>query len=83
MMLAGLSVPDHAVKAWPSWFGISVHGVARLLGHTDATLVLRRYGHALPDEFRGRRHAHRLARIPRNCHRIVTGHGRAGANPHG
>jgi hypothetical protein len=24
--------------------------VAALLGHTDAGLVLRRYGHALPDE---------------------------------
>jgi integrase len=30
--------------------GLSVHAVAALLGHADAGLVLRRYGHALPDE---------------------------------
>jgi integrase len=33
--------------------GLSVHAVAALLGHTDAGLVLRRYGHALPDEVAG------------------------------
>ena len=32
---------------------VSVHGVARLLGHSDAALVLKRYGHALPDELAG------------------------------
>jgi integrase len=30
--------------------GLTPHAVARLLGHADPTLVLRRYGHALPDE---------------------------------
>lgn len=30
--------------------GLSPHAVAALLGHSDAGLVLRRYGHALPDE---------------------------------
>ncbi len=30
--------------------GLSAHAVAALLGHLDAGLVLRRYGHALPDE---------------------------------
>lgn len=35
----------HALRA-----GLSAHAVARLLGHADAGLVWRRYGHALPDE---------------------------------
>jgi integrase len=35
----------HALAA-----GLSVHAVAKLLGHEDASLVLRRYGHALPHE---------------------------------
>jgi integrase len=35
----------HALAA-----GLSAHAVAALLGHADAGLVLRRYGHALPDE---------------------------------
>ena len=30
--------------------GITVHAVADLLGHEDATLVLKLYGHALPQE---------------------------------
>lgn len=30
--------------------GLTVHAVAELLGHTDAALVLRLYGHALPRE---------------------------------
>jgi integrase len=30
--------------------GLSAHAVAELLGHSDAGLVWRRYGHALPDE---------------------------------
>jgi integrase len=36
---------SHALAA-----GLSAHAVAQLLGHSDAGLVLRRYGHALPDE---------------------------------
>jgi integrase len=35
----------HALAA-----GLSAHAVARLLGHSDAGLVWRRYGHALPGE---------------------------------
>lgn len=38
----------HALAA-----GLSAHAVARLLGHSDAGLVWRRYGHALPDELAG------------------------------
>jgi len=30
--------------------GLTSHAVAALLGHADASLVDRRYGHALPDE---------------------------------
>ena len=30
--------------------GMTSHVVAQLLGHSDAGLVERRYGHALPDE---------------------------------
>jgi len=30
--------------------GLTVHAVAELLGHEDATLVLKLYGHALPQE---------------------------------
>jgi integrase len=30
--------------------GLGSHAVAALLGHADASLVDRRYGHALPDE---------------------------------
>ena len=36
---------SHALAA-----GLTAHAVAALLGHADAGLVLRRYGHALPDE---------------------------------
>ena len=35
----------HALRA-----GLTLHAVARLLGHRDVSLVARRYGHALPDE---------------------------------
>ena len=35
----------HALAA-----GLSAHAVARLLGHSDASLVWQRYGHALPAE---------------------------------
>jgi integrase len=38
----------HALAA-----GLSAHAVAAVLGHADAGLVLRRYGHALPDEVAG------------------------------
>ena len=38
----------HALAA-----GLSAHAIAALLGHSDAGLVLRRYGHALPDELAG------------------------------
>ena len=33
--------------------GLTVHACAKLLGHRDANLVLKRYGHALPDELAG------------------------------
>ncbi|MFN2467043.1 MAG: tyrosine-type recombinase/integrase [Gaiellaceae bacterium] len=36
---------SHALAA-----GLTAHAVAALLGHSDAGLVLCRYGHALPDE---------------------------------
>lgn len=39
---------SHALAA-----GLTAHAVAALLGHADAGLVLRRYGHALPDELAG------------------------------
>jgi integrase len=35
----------HALRA-----GLTMHAVARLLGHRDIALIARRYGHALPDE---------------------------------
>ena len=38
----------HALAA-----GLSPHAVAELLGHSDAGLVFRRYGHALPEEVAG------------------------------
>jgi integrase len=43
----------HAYATWMLRAGVSVHGVAALLGHADAALVLKRYGHALPDELSG------------------------------
>ena len=30
--------------------GVSAHACAELMGHSDASLVMKRYGHALPDE---------------------------------
>jgi integrase len=30
--------------------GVSAHAVAELMGHSDASLVMKRYGHAMPDE---------------------------------
>jgi integrase len=38
----------HALAA-----GLSPHAVARLMGHKDVGLVLKRYGDALPDELAG------------------------------
>lgn len=38
----------HALAA-----GLSVHAVAELLGHADASLVLARYGHSMPGEVAG------------------------------
>lgn len=43
----------HAYATWLLGARVSVHAVAKLLGHRDATLVLKRYGHALPDEVQG------------------------------
>jgi integrase len=40
----------HATASHMLAAGLSAHAVARLLGHSDAGLVWRRYGHALPDE---------------------------------
>jgi integrase len=40
----------HAYATHTLAAGLTAHAVAALLGHSDAGLVLRRYGHALPDE---------------------------------
>jgi len=50
--LPGLRVHDLRHTAATFWLaaGLTVHAVAELLGHTDAALVLRLYGHALPAE---------------------------------
>jgi integrase len=40
----------HAYATHALASGLSAHAVARLLGHSDAGLVWRRYGHALPEE---------------------------------
>lgn len=40
----------HAYATHALASGLSAHAVARLLGHADAGLVWRRYGHALPNE---------------------------------
>ena len=40
----------HAFASHALAGGLSAHAVAALLGHSDAGLVWRRYGHALPDE---------------------------------
>ncbi|MBA3330977.1 MAG: tyrosine-type recombinase/integrase, partial [Actinobacteria bacterium] len=54
---AGIAAPlprphdcRHAFATHALAAGLSAHAVAALLGHSDAGLVLRRYGHALPDE---------------------------------
>jgi integrase len=43
----------HSAATW--WFasGLTVHAVAELLGHSDPTLVIEKYGHALPAERSG------------------------------
>lgn len=48
---AGVRFHDLRHTAATFWLaaGMNVHEVAALLGHTDAGLVLQRYGHALPD----------------------------------
>ena len=48
----GLRAHDLRHTAATFWLaaGLAVHAVADLLGHTDATLVLSLYGHALPRE---------------------------------
>jgi integrase len=40
----------HAFATHTLASGLTAHAVAALLGHADAALVTRRYGHALPDE---------------------------------
>jgi integrase len=40
----------HAYATHQLRAGLTAHAVAKLLGHADASLVWRRYGHALPDE---------------------------------
>lgn len=42
------SYASHALRA-----GLTARAVADLLGHADASLVLRRYAHTLPDELSG------------------------------
>jgi integrase len=50
--LPGLRVHDLRHTCATFWLaaGLSVHAAAELLGHVDAALVLRLYGHALPAE---------------------------------
>jgi integrase len=43
----------HAFASHMLAVGLTAHAVAELLGHADAALVTRRYGHALPDELAG------------------------------
>lgn len=40
----------HSAATWWLASGLTVHAVADLLGHADPTLVIKRYGHALPAE---------------------------------
>lgn len=40
----------HAYASHMLALGLTAHAVAELMGHADAALVTRRYGHALPDE---------------------------------
>lgn len=43
----------HSAAAWWLASGLTVHAVSELLGHADPTLVIKRYGHALPSERSG------------------------------
>jgi len=43
----------HSAATWWLASGLTVHAVAELLGHSDPTLVIKRYGHALPAERSG------------------------------
>jgi integrase len=58
----------HALAA-----GLSAHAVAALLGHVDAALISRRYGHALPDEVAGAGEALAAFRAVRGCDRRTIG----------
>ena len=88
---AGLTQPlpnphdaRHAYATWMLGAGVSVHGVARLLGHAGAALVLKRYGHALPDELAGA--ADTLTtwvRARENVTELAQATMREAANPHG
>jgi integrase len=51
--------------------GIGVHAVAKLLGHSNAGLVLNRYGHAMPDELPGAAEALELMLL-RYRHPVLT-----------
>src|SRR4051812_43579696 len=46
----GAHVGPQLPHDWPT---VLAHAVTALLGHADAALLLRRYGHALPDELAG------------------------------
>ena len=50
--LPGLRVHDlrHSAATFLLAAGLGVHATAKVLGHRDASLVLRLYGHALPAE---------------------------------
>jgi integrase len=50
--LGGLTLHDlrHTAATWWLAAGVTIHAVADLLGHSDATLVLRLYGHAMPND---------------------------------
>lgn len=64
----------HALAA-----GLSAHAVAELLGHADAGLVQRRYGHALPDEVAGAGEALSVWRRLRGVSGPRMDHGAGGA----
>jgi integrase len=49
-LVARLHDARHAYATHALAAGLTPHAVAALLGHSDAGLVLRRYGHALPAE---------------------------------
>jgi integrase len=63
--------------------GLSIHAVAELLGHTDATLVLRLYGHALPSEVEGAAERREAWRARQRDTGSEQGWGLPQALPHG